>query len=212
MTETTAWLLVLTCLTLGVSIVKTMFSPQIFNLYILGVVLGTIYSVPPVQLKRFPIFAGSIIAVVRGFLLNFGVYYAVREAICVPFHWNPVVLFISGFMTIFASVIAVTKDLPDVEGDRQYQITTLASQFGVKPIASAATAVLSLAYVAAMIVPFAVPGSFRKLPMIVGHGAYLIYFLASYRNLDASSMDSIKRFYKSIWNLFYLEYLLYPFI
>jgi len=74
-----------------------------------GVLLGTLYSVPPVQLKRSPIAAGGIIAVVRGFLLNFGVYYAVREALCIPFVWNPVVGFISGFMTIFASVIAVTK-------------------------------------------------------------------------------------------------------
>jgi homogentisate solanesyltransferase len=74
-----------------------------------GVMLGTIYSVPPIQLKRFPLFAGSIIAVVRGFLLNFGVYYAVREALSIPFQWNPVVVFIASFMTIFASVIAVTK-------------------------------------------------------------------------------------------------------
>jgi homogentisate solanesyltransferase len=46
---------------------------------------------------------------VRGFLLNFGVYYAVREALGVIFRWNPVVIFIAGFMTVFASVIAVTK-------------------------------------------------------------------------------------------------------
>lgn len=75
----------------------------------IGVTLGTLYSVPPVQLKRFPMLAGSIISVVRGFLLNFGVYYAVREALLIPFVWNPVVAFISTFMTVFASVIAVTK-------------------------------------------------------------------------------------------------------
>lgn len=74
-----------------------------------GVVLGTIYSVPPFQFKRIPILAGGIIACVRGFLLNFGVYYAVREALNIPFKWNPVVAFISSFMTVFASVIAVTK-------------------------------------------------------------------------------------------------------
>lgn len=86
-----------------------MFSPIIFWLYLLGVVLGTSYSVPPIQLKRIPVFAGSIIAFVRGFLLNFGVYYAVREALGIKFSWNPVVVFIASFMTVFASVIAVTK-------------------------------------------------------------------------------------------------------
>eukprot|EP01037_Dinobryon_pediforme_P022109 gene22109-23159_t len=74
--------------------------------------------------------AGSIISVVRGFLLNFGVYYAVREALLIPFVWNPVVAFISTFMTVFASVIAVTKDLPDIEGDKKYNISTFASTFG----------------------------------------------------------------------------------
>ena len=93
----------------GLTIVKTQFSPAIFSLYFLGVLLGTSYSVPPLQLKRVPLCAGGIIAFVRGFLLNFGVYYAVREALQVPFHWNPVVVFISSFMTIFASVIAITK-------------------------------------------------------------------------------------------------------
>ena len=78
-------------------------------MYLMGIVLGTIYSVPPFQLKRFPIFAGGIIACVRGFLLNFGIYYAVRESLEIPFVLNPVVVFISSFMTVFASVIAVTK-------------------------------------------------------------------------------------------------------
>jgi homogentisate solanesyltransferase len=65
--------------------------------------------VPPFQFKRFPFIAGIIIATVRGFLLNFGVYYAVREALSIPFVWNSVVLFISSFMTVFATVIAITK-------------------------------------------------------------------------------------------------------
>lgn len=68
---------------------------------------------PPFHFKRHPLLAGGTIAVVRGFLLNFGVYYAVREALSVPFQWNPVVAFISAFMTVFASVIAVTKVLPE---------------------------------------------------------------------------------------------------
>lgn len=90
---------------------KTQFSEHIFYLYLLGTSLGTLYSVPPIQLKKHPLLAGGIIACVRGFLLNFGVYYAVREALQVPFRWNPVVIFISMFMTVFAAVIAVTKVL-----------------------------------------------------------------------------------------------------
>lgn len=168
LTTSRAWLLVFACLFSGVTIVKTQFSAPIFLLYMLGVVLGTSYSVPPLQLKRFPILAGSIIASVRGFLLNFGVYYAVREALSIPFKWNPVVLFISIFMTCFATVIAITKDLPDIEGDVKYNIDTFAAKFGVKKIADAATFFLSLVYLVAASMPFLLPGAFKKLPMSIG--------------------------------------------
>lgn len=40
-------------------------------------------------------------------------------------------------MTVFATVIAITKDLPDVEGDRRYNIDTLATRFGPRAIAFA---------------------------------------------------------------------------
>jgi hypothetical protein len=39
--------------------------------------------------------AALTIAFVRGFSLNFGVYYAVRESLNIPFRWNPIVLFIT---------------------------------------------------------------------------------------------------------------------
>lgn len=189
-----------------------MFSDQIMQLYLIGVFLGTIYSVPPIQLKRVPLFAGSIIAIVRGFLLNFGVYYAVREALSIPFQWNPVVLFISLFMTVFASVIAVTKDLPDVEGDKKYNISTLASKFGVKSIALSSVLVLNAAYLTAITLPILKPQSFRASTMIGGHTVALLYLWRIYGELVPSEMGSIKKFYKSIWNLFYWEYVLYPFI
>ncbi len=35
---------------------------------------------------------------------------------------------------MFATVIAITKDLPDVEGDRKYNIDTLATRFGARTI------------------------------------------------------------------------------
>ena len=38
-------------------------------------------------------------------------------------------------MTVFATVIAITKDLPDVEGDRKYNIETFATRVGVRGVA-----------------------------------------------------------------------------
>jgi homogentisate solanesyltransferase len=95
------------------------FFPQLlFRLYSTGLVLGGIYSVPPIRTKQNPILAGLTIATVRGFLLNFGIYFAVKDAFGAAFQWSPKVSFIARFMVLFATVIAVTKDLPDIEGDK----------------------------------------------------------------------------------------------
>ena len=102
---------------------KTFFPLLLFKLYMLGWGLGAIYSVPPLRTKQNPFLAGMTIATVRGFLLNFGVYYAVKDAIGAPFGWSPKVSFIARFMTAFASIIAITKDLPDVEGDKVGRIS-----------------------------------------------------------------------------------------
>ncbi len=113
-----AWIIVASCGIIGPLMVYNLFPTILFRLYMLGWTLGCIYSVPPIRTKRNPIAAGLTIATVRGFLLNFGVYYAVRNAIGATFSWSPKVSFLARFMTVFATVIAVTKDLPDTEGDK----------------------------------------------------------------------------------------------
>jgi homogentisate solanesyltransferase len=87
-----AWVLVAALAALGMSICARNFGPAITKLYGLGLFLGTIYSVPPLRLKRFAVPAFLIIAVVRGFLLNFGVYSAARAAMGLQFRWSPAIL------------------------------------------------------------------------------------------------------------------------
>ena len=84
-----AWVLVAGLAAAGVAIVATNFGRLITYLYSFGLTLGAIYSAPPFHLKRFPVAAFLIIATVRGFLLNFGVYHAVRAALGLPFVWAP---------------------------------------------------------------------------------------------------------------------------
>lgn len=112
----------------------------------------------------------------------------------------------------FCPYSCILQDLSDVEGDSKYKIRTFATQYGTQRIAAVATTILSLAYVAAMVLPFILPFAFRRLPITVGHGGLLAYFLLSYSNLDGDNAASTKTFYKAIWNLFYLEYILYVFI
>jgi homogentisate solanesyltransferase len=118
MSKRFAWFAVVTSAVVGPLLVRKFFPPLLFQLYSFGLFLGLVYSVPPIRTKKNPILAGLTIACVRGFLLNFGVYYAVKDALGEAFSWSPKVAFIARFMTAFATVIAVTKDMPDVEGDK----------------------------------------------------------------------------------------------
>jgi len=214
MTKKEAWVSVLSTGVIGPILVKNFFPPLLFRLYCFGLFLGGIYSVPPIRTKKNPLLAGLTIATVRGFLLNFGVYYAVKDAIGASFGWSPKVSFIARFMTIYATVIAVTKDLPDIEGDKVYQIDTLATRLGVKRIGQAATLCLLVNYIHAIMTGLLSKSqnAFRMVPMIGGHLALASMLVFRFKQFNPESMESVKKYYKHIWDLFYLEYGLYTLI
>ena len=246
-----AWALVLAAGAGGLAVVRATFSPLIQVLFAFGTAVGALYSVPPFQLKRFPVAAGITIATCRGFLLNFGtaahrtfaharrptrasshaallssagVYYATREALGLSFVWSAPVAFLARFMTVYAAVIAVTKDLPDVAGDIKGGIDTFASRLGVRKVANGASAALALNYAAAVATACLAPaGAFRQWLMAGGHLLAAGWLFKAWKELDANAgsgeevglqpdQGAIKEYYKQIWNLFYFEYLLCPFI
>jgi homogentisate solanesyltransferase len=57
-----AWAIVISSGLAALGIVKAIFSPLIFYLFLFGTTVGGLYSVPPFQLKRFPLAAGMTIA------------------------------------------------------------------------------------------------------------------------------------------------------
>ncbi|XP_051135348.1 homogentisate solanesyltransferase, chloroplastic [Andrographis paniculata] len=209
-----AWLLVLVLAAVGLVIVGMNFGPFITSLYCLGLFLGTIYSVPPFRMKRYPVVAFLIIATVRGFLLNYGVYYATRAALGLTFQWSFPVAFITTFVTLFALVIAITKDLPDVEGDRKFQISTLATKLGVRNIALVASGLLLMNYVGSVLAAIYFPQAFRRSLMIPSHTILAIGLIFQAWILERANYtkEAISAFYRFIWNLFYAEYALFPFI
>ncbi|KAK9921575.1 hypothetical protein M0R45_030080 [Rubus argutus] len=196
-----AWLLVIFFAVAGLSIVGLNFGPFITSLYTLGLFLGTIYSVPPFRMKRFPVAAFLIIATVRGFLLNFGVYYATRAALGLQFEWSSPVAFITTFVTLFALVIAITKDLPDVRGGPQKNCLPWFR-------ASAAN------YLGSILAASFMPEAFRRSLMIPTHTILALSLIFQTWVLEQASYtkEAIASYYRFIWNLFYAEYIMFPFI
>ena len=83
----------------------------------------------------------------------------------------------------------------------------------MKRIAQGATVALFLNYVQAIATGvLSGAGTFNKIPMIGGHIALATLLLARFRQLEPDSMASVKKYYKHIWDLFYLEYVLYTLI
>lgn len=209
-----AWILVLSLAAAGLLIVGWNFGSFITALYCLGLFLGTIYSVPPFRLKRYPVAAFLIIATVRGFLLNFGVYYATRAALGLTFQWSSPVAFITAFVTVFALVIAITKDLPDVEGDRKFQISTLATKLGVRNITFLGSGLLLANYLSAILIAFYMPQAFRRYLMIPAHAVLALGLIFQTWTLERANYtkEAILQFYQFIWKLFYAEYAIFPLI
>uniref|UniRef100_A0A0E0LMK6 Homogentisate phytyltransferase n=1 Tax=Oryza punctata TaxID=4537 RepID=A0A0E0LMK6_ORYPU len=190
------------------------------NGYIVGI--NQIYDIriDKVNKPYLPIAAGDLsvqtawLLVVRGFLLNFGVYYATRAALGLTFQWSSPVAFITCFVTLFALVIAITKDLPDVEGDRKYQISTLATKLGVRNIAFLGSGLLIANYIAAIAVAFLMPQAFRRTVMVPVHAALAVGIIFQTWVLEQAkyTKDAISQYYRFIWNLFYAEYIFFPLI
>ena len=149
--------------------------------------------------------------------------------------------FITCFVTVFAIVIAITKDLPDVEGDRRYNIKTLATTLGVRniaflgeqpPLASqphlartccnvpqsrlppAGSGLLCLNYLGAVVLALRLPNAFRVPLMIGAHCLLAVGTIWQTLQLQSKkySASAIQAYYRFIWNLLYTEYVLLPFL
>ena len=109
-------------------------------------ILGTLYSLPPFRLKRFPLLAALCILIVRGSLINLGFYFGAKidnkTLLFVPnslylviknmfldpktilatvtnsIKMHPDIYLITLFFAIYGVVIALLKDVPDTEGDK----------------------------------------------------------------------------------------------
>eukprot|EP00892_Ulva_mutabilis_P007286 jgi/Ulvmu1/492/UM001_0500.1 len=214
LTATMGWALCSGFAVVGMALTTIFYDRLIAVLYSFGLFLGTIYSVPPLRLKRFAIPAFLIIATVRGVLLNFGVYHATRAALGLSFQWSPPIAFITCFVTLFACAIAITKDLPDIEGDKKYGIRTFATEMGVRRITALGSGLLLLNYVGAITAAVKFAGMFNVPVMIGAHSVLAAALIWMTLRLDRRgySPAAIRDYYRSIWNLFYSEYFVLPFL
>ncbi|XP_062113904.1 homogentisate solanesyltransferase, chloroplastic-like [Humulus lupulus] len=210
-----AWLLAIFYLVAGLLIVGLNAEPLVTGLYCLALFFGTIYSVPPLRLKRFSISTALVLSSIRGVLINIGVYYATRKTtLGLTFMWSPALVFITTFITLLFMVVAITKDITDIEGDTKFQIVTFAAKFGVRNIALFGTGILLLNYIGAILVPICMPQAFNRNFMVSTHAILALWLLLQAWILEQGkyTKEACANFYQVIWKLLYAEYIIYPFI
>lgn len=86
--------------------------------------------------------------------------------------------------------------------------------FGCVSIRPTGSGLLLCNYVLAAVLALSQPAAFR-VPLVLGaHGALALALIWQTKVLDAAkySQTAIAAYYRFIWNLFYTEYALFPFL
>lgn len=168
--------------------------------------LGFVYSWKRVYLKKRHQTAAFAIIIVRGVLINLGFYALYSGGFFFPVEiWTLTI-----FVILFSAGIAWFKDIPDIEGDAQIEIGSLAIQKGAARTFSAGVWLLGFAYTIAAFAPFFSDFSIASGSVItIGHAILGIVFLSLASKTDPLDKKLMKRFYLSFWVLFFLEYLLW---
>ncbi len=211
----------------GVIAILTAILQGPFLLATVGVSLaiGTAYSLPPIRLKRFPFWAALCIFTVRGAIVNLGLFLhfnwvlSLGRAKSVFSGWDleslsvaipGKVWVLTVFVVVFTFAIAIFKDIPDMEGDRQYNITTFTIKMGKPAVFDLSRWVLTVCYVgiilAGVLILPNVNLGFMALTHVVALG--LMWFWSI--KVDLEDKMQVAQFYQLIWKLFFLEYIIFP--
>lgn len=200
---------VLGALALALSAVQ---GPILFATVLSSMVIGTVYSLPPLRLKRFPFWAALCIFGVRGLIVNLGFFTHFRRG------FSPVsgpaipaeVWALTGFVVLFSVAIALFKDIPDLEGDRQFHIRTLTVRLGPTFVFNLSLWVLVGSYAMLVALAFTSLSAVNIDFLSITHLGLLGMLLWRARQVKLAQKSHIKQFYQFIWRLFFLEYLLFP--
>ena len=159
-------------------------------------VIGILYSVPPFRLKRFALPAALCIVLARALLGTVGGALTYMEAMEIELDsFTRIHLqWFTGIMTVFTTVIALMKDVPDIKGDKADGVNSLSVIAGAEVVSNICFVLLTLMYVA-------VSMAFSSALCGLTHVGALIWLWGS------KSGDAMHDYFQVIWPLFYYEFI-----
>jgi homogentisate phytyltransferase/homogentisate geranylgeranyltransferase len=173
--------------------------------------VGAMYSLPPLRLKRHHGSAAFSIVLVRGFFVNVGMMAHFAHSLTgqwqFPWHIMPLTLFVIGF----SLGIAWFKDIPDTRGDEAFDIKTLAVVTSARQAFVRGVVLVALSYIVVILCAWQgwrVPKGNGWL--VATHLLLLGIFLFMSWRLNVGNLRQVRRFYIAFWVLFFVEYIVYP--
>ncbi|CAL0330342.1 unnamed protein product [Lupinus luteus] len=177
--------------------------------------LGTAYSinVPLLRWKRFAVLAAMCILAVRAVIVQLAFFLHIQTHVYKrPAVLSKPLIFATAFMSFFSVVIALFKDIPDIEGDKIFGIQSFSVRLGQKKVFWICVLLLEIAYGVALLMGAASPFLWSKIVTVLGHAVLALVLWYRAKSVDLKSKASITSFYMFIWKLFYAEYLLIPLV
>jgi len=176
---------------------------------VLSLFLGTLYSLPPVRLKRFHFWAAFCIIAVRGLIVNLLLFLHFHSTINGKIELPPIIWLLTGTIFVYSVVIAWFKDIPDMKGDQQYKINTLTLRLGAKKVFYIGNALLTAVYLGLIVVPLNFSLHLETTFFVLMHLFLLSVLWILNSRVKLRSQISVRRYYQGIWILFFLEYIIF---
>lgn len=184
--------------------------PYLFWMVAISLAIGTAYSLPPIRLKRYPFWAALCIFSVRGAIVNLGLYLHYSWVLQQRSNIPAAVWALTLFVLVFTFAIAIFKDIPDMEGDLQYNITTFTIQLGKEAVFKLARWIITVCYAGMILAGLFRLAEVNAILLVISHIILLVWMWRRSKRVDLQDKTSIASFYQFIWKLFFIEYLIFP--
>ena len=172
----------------------------------LSLAIGTAYSLPPLQLKRFPLLGSCCKLLVRGVVVNLGIFLHASTQLGLRPQVPGRVWVLTLVVMAFSSAIALLKGLRN-------RPTTAIDALEAATVFKLVWWLLTLCYISLIIAASFIPATHTGF-LLVTHSLALVYFwyLSHQSQLDKNEPTklSYREFYQFVWKLFFIEYLIFP--
>nr|BAG12674.1 flavonoid prenyltransferase [Sophora flavescens] len=176
-------------------------------------VLGAAYSVdwPLLRWKKSPVLAAVNILINSAIARPLGYFLHIQTRVFKrPPTFPKPMIFCTAIVSLFFVVIALFKDLSDMEGDEKHGIQSLSLRLGQKRVFWICISLLEMAYGVTILVGATSPFLWSKISTGLGHAILALVLWFHAKSVDMKSNAALQSFYLFIWKLLWAEYFLIP--